>query len=127
MSIINDLEIKSEGDLIFDTETNKHIILKSDIKVEGTASKENIRSELEVQKADNRLNEISDMTLSNGDIFRYDGTKLEKSNINDLISQVEVIQTQTVQKLNNIVTFLNAIKSAFTFKDQDGNAINYTF
>ena len=127
MSIINDLEIKSEGDLIFDTETNKHIILKSDIKVEGTASKENIRSELEVQKADNRLNEISDMTLSNGDIFRYDGTKLEKYNINDLIIQVKIIQTQTVQKLNNIVTFLNAIKSAFTFKDQDGNAINYTF
>ena len=127
MSIINDLEIKSEGDLIFDTETNKHIILKSDIKVEGTASKENIRSELEVQKADNRLNEISDMTLSNGDIFRYDVTKLEKYNINDLIIQFEIIQTQTVQKLNNIVTFLNAIKSAFTFKDQDGNAINYTF
>ena len=121
-SLNNNLEIRSEGDLILKADTDRSLILKSSLTLSENATKPQYRQALgvvineDVQGFNQKLKDIADLTLNTGDIFKWDGSTFIPFNLNDLNTRVSKIEE-----------FLNIVTESISFYNSDGEKINYEF
>jgi hypothetical protein len=118
----NNLEIRSEGDLILKADTDRSLILKSSLTLSENATKPQYRQALgvvineDVQGFNQKLKDIADLNLNTGDIFKWDGSTFIPFNLNDLNTRVSKIEE-----------FLNIVTTSISFYNSDGEKINYEF
>ena len=118
----NNLEIRSEGDLILKADTDRSLILKSSLTLSENATKPRYRQALgvvineDVQGFNQKLKDISDLNLSTGDVFKWNGSTFIPFDVNDLNTRVTKIEE-----------FLNIVTTSISFFDADGEKINYEF
>ena len=118
----NNLEIRSEGDLILKADTDRSLILKSSLTLSENATKPQYRQALgvvineDVQGFNQKLKDIADLNLNTGDIFKWDGSTFVPFDVNDLIARVAKIEE-----------FLNIVTTSISFYNSDGEKINYEF
>ena len=121
-SLNNNLEIRSEGDLILKADTDRSLILKSSLTLSENATKPQYRQALgvvinqDVQGFNQKLKDISDLNLSTGDVFKWNGSTFIPFDVNDLNTRVTKIEE-----------FLNIVTTSISFFDADGEKINYEF
>ena len=121
-SLNNNLEIRSEGDLILKADTDRSLILKSSLTLSENATKPQYRQALgvvinqDVQGFNQKLKDISDLNLSTGDVFKWNGSTFIPFDVNDLNTRVTKIEE-----------FLNIVTESISFFDADGEKINYEF
>jgi hypothetical protein len=121
-SLNNNLEIRSEGDLILKADTDRSLILKSSLTLSENATKPQYRQALgvvineDVQGFNQKLKDIADLNLNTGDIFKWDGSTFIPFNLNDLNTRVSKIEE-----------FLNIVTTSISFYNSDGEKINYEF
>ena len=118
----NNLEIRSEGDLILKADTDRSLILKSSLTLSENATKPQYRQALgvvineDVQGFNQKLKDIADLNLNTGDIFKWNGSTFIPFDINDLNTRVSKIEE-----------FLNIVTTSISFYNSDGEKINYEF
>jgi len=121
-SLNNNLEIRSEGDLILKADTDRSLILKSSLTLSENATKPQYRQALgvvinqDVQGFNQKLKDISDLNLSTGDVFKWNGSTFIPFDVNDLNTRVTKIEE-----------FLNIVTESISFYNSDGEKINYEF
>ena len=112
----------SEGDLILKADTDRSLILKSSLTLSENATKPQYRQALgvvinqDVQGFNQKLKDISDLNLSTGDVFKWNGSTFIPFDVNDLNTRVTKIEE-----------FLNIVTTSISFFDADGEKINYEF
>ena len=118
----NNLEIRSEGDLILKADTDRSLILKSSLTLSENATKPQYRQALgvvineDVQGFNQKLKDISDLNLSTGDVFKWNGSTFIPFDVNDLNTRVTKIE-----EFSHIVT------TSISFFYADGEKVNYEF
>jgi len=121
-SLNNNLEIRSEGDLILKADTDRSLIVKSSLTLSENATKPQYRQALgvvinqDVQGFNQKLKDISDLNLSTGDVFKWNGSTFIPFDVNDLNTRVTKIEE-----------FLNIVTTSISFYNSDGEKINYEF